>query len=247
MRALGPVLGASLAVSAGLVAASAQGPPPGRGSVHAQLVTLLTPVRAAGRHVHGLPGIPTGGPLEPQNASLLLNLAGLTGSSDDLSSVTGSGASVPGVPSPSDLAPSHLVDTLASPSGSSNGNGNGPGSGATPTGPTTTVTTSPTTTTGTRAPHLTTRVTPVSSFRRATATLSGTGAGQPASGPAGVAIPAPSPWPNVQLIPPASLPAPAVIVPASVGGLGPGAIAGLVVAILLLGALAVLRLARRPG
>jgi hypothetical protein len=51
-------------------------------------------------------------------------------------------------------------------------------------------------------------------------------------------------WPNIQLIPPASLPAPATFVPAS-SGFGAGPVVGLAVGVLLIGGLLGLRIVRR--
>jgi hypothetical protein len=53
-------------------------------------------------------------------------------------------------------------------------------------------------------------------------------------------------WPSTLLIPPAPLPTPAVIVPAS-SGLGTAPVAATAVAVLVIGGLLGIRLARRPG
>jgi len=107
-------------------------------------------------------------------------------------------------------------------------------------GPDETTTTTTTPTTGATAPVQHRRAAAGSGpSRRRAGGAPATAAGSPPSKPS----PA---WPGTLLIPPASLPTPAVIVPAS-SGLGAAPLAATAVAVLLIGGLLGIRLARRPG
>ncbi len=217
-RVVAPVLGAGLAATAGLVVASAAGPPPGRGPGHAASVHARISSSQVGRH-----GMPV------QAASPVVQMRIAVADNADLSPVTGTGAAPP-TPRTGSPSPSSSTTTTTT-------TGTGGGS---------VVATTP----------LHTHVTAISGFRR-TAVRTGTGGGSgtrpspgsargTAGGPTGVVLPTPTPFPDVQLIPPATLPEPARIIPAATG-MGLGTIMGMIIGVLLLGGLAIVRIARRPG